>query len=982
MSDLDDLFDLDELGKPSEEKKPEAPKPKKEDPPAPAGTSDLLSDFDALFQETKPAARPPSAETTEIQEKKPAEPELSGSDDLFEDFMLSDAPIEPSTKVVEEMPSFEKTVVPETPAPSREKTHVGGAEESVLSSDPSELEDLFSDSASSVPLESSKAPIDEPADLVDPSLTIQYGEVKKKKLRIVLISMITVASALGVTAFAMARLSSDGFFGWKWGQKSKDGYDPPSAKVLEQLDAKYAATDPQVMLDSDDGYAQALASFEQILKVDPRHKPSMQVLAETLLMKYERSIDDKTRQTIDRWIGESQKHDPGSLATLRLGARNHLSMGKLVEAAQEAQKAYQKGKTDTRVLTLLGEIAHANGDGDLATQYLNDAVSQNEANLRAKYYQALVLKDQGRAEESEAALRALSMPPLNHAKSRYRLLAWKLEKKTDLAGTKDEIVQFLSQGNPNLNRHDVGDAWTLVAGTEMELGDHGAAISAMENAMKSDPVNHAHAFYLGELYFAHKDFEKAADQLSKAVALSAKNPEYLIAYGRALREAGKPEVGIVEIRKAIEIIPDTVDGTYQLGLTQRRLFRLDEAMTSFETVIARKPDHVFAQIELGELYLDKNNFQGAETQFRNALGYAPKNVRAMNDLGNLLLIRRKNAEALAVFQKAEEVQPLNAEVLSNLGKAYLILVDRPKASAYFEKALSVDPSRVETQIALGDLNREEGDFPKAMEIFRKLIEQNPKNYEARIRLAMCYIAQENFQDAITELQEASKYKADYFPIKLQLGIAWRGQGDLDTSLDTLRTAQGLWPESPEAYYQLEVTYIYRSDIPSAEDAMKKAVKFDPSFIDPYVAMGDFFRSRNLNEKAIEYYQSAVKINPNRADLLYVLAELYKGEKRYALAKKFYLQTVRADPKFSRAYVGLGLLSEEDRSMRTAISYYQKAKQYDPKNPRPYYYLGFIYRDLGNRNAALENFSKYLDLDPSSKERDDILEQIRVIKSGR
>ncbi len=938
----------------------------------------LVNGFDALFDEAEKAsnALKPSISPS------PSTPSSGDVDDLFSDFLIDEPkPSQaPPKKVETSAPSKPPTSSPKLvkPVPPPPAPKVTPKE----SSKNDELEDLFSEvtgvSKESVTDDSKKE------DMLQSGLGIEYTQRRKK---IPKSAIIAIASFLGIAAiavFVLPRFFGGGLWGTGGPKKPNDGYEPPSSKVLEELNRRYTSASSLFTKDSVEGYGKAISEFEELLKLDPRHSPTDARLAEAFLLIRENFLDTDGRKRVDNLLAQSENYHPGIIETVRAKARASLGANNLAQAESLANRALTISSKDMDTMVLLGEIAFARSDWNGASKEFSRALELAPGLHRAKYFLALVYLQQGKVEDSERILRELVVGPPPHPRSEIELwhLLYTSYGKVDEA--REGLQNLVKNKTALFSNHDLGRSFRYIAEIAEAKTDMIGAIQAMESAMAKDPINHNNGFYLGRLYINQQEYAKASEQFSRASSLSTENPDYLIFLGHAQRENGKAEEALTSLKKGLEKAPGSIEGLYQLALTQKKLSQTDEAINSLETVLKNDPNHLDSMIILGELYAQKDNFRVAETQLRAALAQAPKSVRALNSMGEVLLTTRRWSQALEKFRLAEEQDSQNVTVLANIGRTYLELRKIEEAANYFQKALSLDATRTETQVAFGQLQHQQKEYAKALETYRKVLEARPKDYDTRVKLAQVLIDQQSFQEAVSELQEASKYKPDYYPTRLNLGVAWRGVGDLEASLEAIAQALVIRPEASEAHYQLELTYIFKNDIPSAEKALENAVKYEPKFVAPLVALGDLHSSRNYNTDASKYYERALKIEPKSADILLKVGEAYRREGSAKQAMSYYEKAIavgKLGKKASQAYLGLGLIAEDSQKQEAAMKYYKKAQLTDPEFPSPYYYLGLIYKERNQAKAAIAAFKKYLQLDPQSKEKEDIEDQIRRLKQN-
>lgn len=971
FGDFDTLFEDAGKAKTVIAPAPAGEPPAASSPSAPT-VEDLLADFKLDDEPAPPppavAPAPPPPQASPPSSPPASAPASDDLDQLFNEFVADAKPPAPKP------PPAPRAAAPSKATPSAPSPSSG------LSRPDEDLEDLFSEvSQVSTAAPAGEAASEEQSDVLAAGLEVEYKRRRKLKIpKALMFGAPAVILAIGLTALGMAKFTSGGFFGWKVGSKSADGYEPPSSGVLKQLNARSAAASALLNADHAEGYKKATAEFREILKVDPRHSPTDARLVEAILLYGGNMVDSNNRAEIEKLMGQSETYHPGIIEAVRAAGRAALGSGDLARSESQARKASALNPKDAETMVLMGEIAMARADWDFAAQQFQHAVEIANDLVRPRRLLALVKIQQGKVEEAEEILRGLvaGKPPNPASEAELWRLLYSHYGKVPEA--KQGLEEMIKNKANLLSNTELGKAWRYLSEISEAGNDIPAAIHALERATSFDPLNHVNSFKLGKLYLDRKEYEKGAEQFGRAAGLSPQTPEYSIYRGWALRELGKSDDALSDLSKGLERSPGNVLGLYQLGLTQRDLGRIDDAVASLETALKNEPRHVDSMTVLGELYLKKDNFTMATMHLRSALAIAPKSAKAHNALGEVFLAMGKPQEALAELKLAEAVEPQNVVVLADIGKAYLALKRVDKASEYFQSALALDSTRMDTQVALGELQHKKKEYTKSLETYRRVLELRPKDFDTRVKLAEVLIEQESYQEAVNELLEAAKYNPDYYLTRLNLGIAWRGVGNLDSSLEELNKATRIRPEAAGGYYHTEVTQIYRNDPAAAEKSMEKAVSLDPKYPDPLIALGEFYDSRNIYSKAAEYYARAEKMEPRNTNVLLKMAEAYRKDDKSALARKYYERTLKSDRKNVDALVGLGQLLDEEQQPMKAGRYYELARSVDAQDPRPHYFLGFIYKNMGKKSAALLAFRKYLKLDPQSKEKEDIEAEIAAL----
>ena len=120
--------------------------------------------------------------------------------------------------------------------------------------------------------------------------------------------------------------------------------------------------------------------------------------------------------------------------------------------------------------------------------------------------------------------------------------------------------------------------------------------------------------------------------------------------------------------------------------------RLSEAREKYEAVLAARPDHVNALVNLGNLHYLSGAETAAAARYLQALGVNPDHVEGNYNLANLLESRGELASAAIFYQKAIQGAPEFADAHFNLAMVLEGLGDVPGARSHWQRYLELNPA--------------------------------------------------------------------------------------------------------------------------------------------------------------------------------------------------------------------------------------------------------------------------------------------------
>ncbi len=118
--------------------------------------------------------------------------------------------------------------------------------------------------------------------------------------------------------------------------------------------------------------------------------------------------------------------------------------------------------------------------------------------------------------------------------------------------------------------------------------------------------------------------------------------------------------------------------------------RHEEAIQGYESILAFRPPHAPACINLGTLFYNQQQYLRAEQLYRMATEADPEYALAFFDLGNVLDELRRLPDAIAAYQRAVELAPRYADAHYNLALALERSGERRRALGHWLRYLRLD----------------------------------------------------------------------------------------------------------------------------------------------------------------------------------------------------------------------------------------------------------------------------------------------------
>lgn len=160
-----------------------------------------------------------------------------------------------------------------------------------------------------------------------------------------------------------------------------------------------------------------------------------------------------------------------------------------------------------------------------------------------------------------------------------------------------------------------------------------------------------------------------------------------------------------------------------LQLTNRPL----EARQNFFKAFEINNEHFDSSFNLGNSFMEEENYDLAEKYFKISNKIQPKNFKPYFQLGSLFLKKRDFKIAYYFFEKSLNFNKSFPTTFYNLGVALKGLNNKKKSINFFKKAIEFDTNYIDAYIALAETFREVKEFNLSKKMFENAIKINP-NY--------------------------------------------------------------------------------------------------------------------------------------------------------------------------------------------------------------------------------------------------------------
>jgi tetratricopeptide (TPR) repeat protein len=509
----------------------------------------------------------------------------------------------------------------------------------------------------------------------------------------------------------------------------------------------------------------------------------------------------------------------------------------------------------------------------------------------------------------------------------------------------------------------VQDARLFEGICHLQLKRYEEAVALFEQllaALQDPNVIAQAAFYLGESYSGLQSYDDAATGYRRAVEAAAKGSQWRrpaqFGLGWSYYRATRCEESVAAFQQYLSqpAVDHRTEALFAEGSCLVRLGREDEALSSFEEIASRDPDHPLAlesAFVVVDAYRRDGRFVPAKEllhEFLRRKVHPTARAQIQLRLGAIALEQGNALQARTVFTLATEDpdHAIRQSALSGLGDVQLFFGNFPEARALYERAVALaaeTPVADHASFQLGRVHLQLGALADAEGIFRRLAakKDSPLADDARLALVVTYLNRKEEAKAREGLDAIQKEKpgsvlaarAAYYEALLALG-----QDDVEGAKRFCNRLIAKAPSTDEAFEArlLLVDLQLRESSPKAVLVSLKRLYGEerlPLSQRAKVAkrIGDLLRDQAKYPDAIRWYEEALELLPAMGgEAVYRIASCYEEAGDLEVAVVWYQKVEQTPWQVRGRLAAAKLLERLDRPTQARAIYEALAKEPIPE----------------------------------------------------
>ncbi|MEO1253124.1 MAG: tetratricopeptide repeat protein [Pseudomonadota bacterium] len=624
-------------------------------------------------------------------------------------------------------------------------------------------------------------------------------------------------------------------------------------------------------------YGRANVQFQNVLKINDQHVPTLMALARSAEERGEFKALFGILQTVVR-LDENNTDAIGKLAKLQLIADDE------TEALAMAERLLALDPTNIDGLTTKSAVFLRVGNREEAVKIANDVLARAPANAEASTViaTARVMQDdiEGAIDELD---RVLELTPRSAVLQLLRIqFLSQLEREEDVLDGYARLTQLFPEepvyrrtyASALLAREDYDGALAQLRAVVDVLPDSnnakldlvrvinaGSGADAAEAQLRAfadaNPDNTELQFALSDFLLQHGERQAAFDIVealfdseNRTAALEAKNRMSAFALRDGRRERAEALVD--------EILEE--DEANVGGLTRRAQMQIldgdaDAAVANLRTALNNNPDAYEAMIVMAGAFETQGNRDFARSELAKAFEASQEDPKVANLFARFLFSEGNPVRAADVLEESLARHPRDRANLKLLAEARLQNQDWRGAEevANILDNLGEDDDSAALNIRSVALSGLE-EYDEVIELVNKGASSEPLSATPLAALTRAYLSQQRYAEARDTLEGVIESDADNYEAHILLAQTVEAAGDREALETALLRASEVAPSRPEAHISLYRVYMSLGQRADAFAAINRGLENAPNSNALKVYKADMLLAQNDLDGALTLYE--------------------------------------------------------------------------------------------------------------------------------
>ena len=655
----------------------------------------------------------------------------------------------------------------------------------------------------------------------------------------------------------------------------------------------------------------------------------------------------------------------GDDAQTRLDFANaYLRLSEVDRAIGETQNALKIDDKNARAHYLLGNLYYTKGDYAAALPELESTIV-NAPDFDSAYALGVTYLNLKQPDRAKLLFEEILTAIKDDKKGLHLLFGRAYENAEYYTEAEDQYRQELAFYPKTPKAHSFIGYLILQHGGSERLAQAGKEFDA---ELQISPQDFYANFFRGVVASSESEHQKAIGFLQKAIIIKPKVAETYLFLGQSQIETGDTAAAEKNLRKAIELSPNTDKKDFQLRRTHFLLGRLlikSGRREEGEKELAKAKEIqgqmlASARDEIGKILNQVVSSDKSSDVQPTATNEIEKQLKA----GQTALTPQETAEIKK--QKAQLTEIL-AQADHNLAVIAAQQGDTDGALAYFAAAAEWKPDFPGLDRNWGIIAFRSNQLDKAIAPLSRQLKTKPEDVLVRRMLGVSYYLTKSYKQSVETLKPIETTLPKDAELAYFYGISLiRLERQPEALAVFSRLADGN-PKSAQARFYAAQGFGLIGDYERAVKEFRAVAALDASVPQAHYNAGQSLIRLNRLDEAEKEFRQELTVNPSDETSKYSVAYTMLERKiNTDEAISLLREAIAARSDYADAHYQLGKALAEKGDLAEAVEHLEAAAQSDPKKDYIHYQLSIAYRKSSRPADAERELKIFKDLKEASR----------------
>jgi tetratricopeptide (TPR) repeat protein len=386
-----------------------------------------------------------------------------------------------------------------------------------------------------------------------------------------------------------------------------------------------------------------------------------------------------------------------------------------------------------------------------------------------------------------------------------------------------------------------------------------------------------------------------------------------------------------------------------------------QALRYYLVARALRPDNYIVNVELGQQYINAEEFARAEKIFRDMIAKRPADPILAGELAVVFWSSGRAKEAEAQFLGALRLDENSLWVLRMYG-SFLARQQRwDDAERLCRRVLELNDRVADAYALMAAIHGGRNEHAKALACSQRAAALNPADLNSRLSVAWALVrlgrsdeAAQASRDAVADFPGSLTAYSSAARVFGSLGQPEEGLEWADRGLELAAAAPNPRKAILATLHALRGGFLgIQGNVDEGVEAYRQAIAATPDSVEPYLNLGHFLTAHQRYEEACEVLDRALQIEPNNVQLLTQMANALQRLAKIAESVPYLERALKFAPN---EYMTLALLADAHLGTNQpaeALAVARRLVASAPDNPQCYWCLAITLRANGEYDEALE-----------------------------